>query len=652
MDRDLSRSRAILISNGIYRDLGIPDLPATAGCIPAMQALLTSDLCGWPPDRVESLPEVAAPHELARSLVELVKGAQDVLVLYYAGHGMRTATGQLALALGDSSADRELLPHTAILYEAVARILRRCSAATKLVILDCCHAELGNKDNYQTQSADIDAEPVDGLYCIWASKQWEKARSPLDGGLPYFTDAFIQVVRAGIPGKPPKLTIDQIFTELRARMLRADLPEPAQSGIRDAHHWPFARNAAPPETHRDPDRELALLTQRLAESEGLKAAADAQVLALQAELESLKVQASRADTAQEKREFNEAIDTAERLLEDTMADTAAWTDSPSSSPAAMNRSVTETLEVLADSLRKDDMTGIRGAVDRLKRHLASQERLADREACRQVIFGRGLLKDRLGLHPSARASVYRVLLKLAFDPPLTYASYCEIERAIGGRPGGALRSVLLKEFLFASFIPFILVAKAQPGFRDQELVVLLFKQGQGIQPTVPVDEVAGLADSIRPDHRVTVYDFAVRYLRDTAEDPWRELRRRGYLAETLEALFPGNIKEQRPRLQETLRLGYGERLSPDQVRDLFDHSGPHPTAALEDVARSMAASPRAVKLIAQQAAFARLSNAGYAEDALILKRGAVERSRWPIRKRTQALWRLSRPSGRHWSGGD
>jgi hypothetical protein len=306
-----------------------------------------------------------------------------------------------------------------------------------------------------------------------------------------------------------------------------------------------------------------------------------------------------------------------------------------------DRSVTETLEVLADSLRKDDMAGIRGAVDRLKRHLASQERLADREAYRQVIFKLGLLKDRLGLNPSTRASVYRVLLKLAFDTPLTYASYCEIEHAIGGRPGGALRSVLLKEFIFSSFIPFILVAKAQPGFRDQELVVLLFKQGQGIQPTVPVDEVAGLAGSIRPKHRVTVYEFAVRYLRHTSEDSWRELRRRGYLAETLEALFPGNIKEQRPYLQETLRLGYGERLSPDQIRDLFDHSGPHPTAALEDVARSMAASPKAVKLIAQQAAFARLSSAGYAEDALILTRGRVQRSRPPIRQTVRLIPRAT-----------
>ena len=297
-----------------------------------MKALLAGDLCGWPTDQVESLQDVSAPPELARQLVEMVKDVEDVLLLYYAGHGMRTTTGQLALALRESSANPELLPHTAIMYEAIARILRRCPAATKLVILDCCHAELGNKANYQFQSADIDGEPVDGLYFIGASKQYEKAKSPLAGGLPYFTEAFIQVVRTGIPGKPPQLTIDQIFTELRARMLRASLPEPVQSGIRDAHHWPFARNTARPETHRDPEREVVVLTQRIAEltaaSDARIRAADAQIQALQAEaaelaeeLDRLKAQASdtRDMTTNEQRELRSAIVTAERMLDNTVA---------------------------------------------------------------------------------------------------------------------------------------------------------------------------------------------------------------------------------------------------------------------------------------------------------------------------------------------
>jgi len=326
--RDLSRSRAILISNATYRDRDIPNLPGAARCVPAMSKLLTSNLCGWPASRLTALQEVAAPSALAVELIEQVKDVQDVLLLYYVGHGMRTSDGKLALALADSYADSERLPHTAITYEGIARILRRCPATTKIVILDCCHAELANRVQYQFQSAEvIDAEPVDGLYFIGASRMRESARSPLDGGLPYFTEAFIDVVRDGIPGKPAQVTIDQIFTELRSRLIRASRPEPVQSGIRDAHHWPFARNAAPPQTHRDLEAENATLARQLAEARSLHAASEVRMAALRSEVSDLKTQLNKATTARSKRELQNAIDSAERQIEDT-ASAANTQDAP------------------------------------------------------------------------------------------------------------------------------------------------------------------------------------------------------------------------------------------------------------------------------------------------------------------------------------
>ena len=67
-----------------------------------MAQLLTGDLCGWPPDRITPLVDVAAPHNLATLMVDAVRDAQDVLVVYYVGHGIRTSEGQLALAVGVS----------------------------------------------------------------------------------------------------------------------------------------------------------------------------------------------------------------------------------------------------------------------------------------------------------------------------------------------------------------------------------------------------------------------------------------------------------------------------------------------------------------------------------------------------------------------
>lgn len=208
----------------------------------------------------------AGTHELASRVVDAVRDAEDVLLVYYVGHGLRTSEGQLALTLRETDPHPELLAHTGMLYENLAKILRGCRAATKLVILDCCHAELGNKAHYVFQSADLaDAYPVDGLYFIGASAKDKKAKAPLGGTLTYFTDAFITVVNQGIPRYPATLRLDQIFLELRARLVRANLPEPVESGTRGARQFPFARNAAPPDTHQDPETELARVRQQLAE---------------------------------------------------------------------------------------------------------------------------------------------------------------------------------------------------------------------------------------------------------------------------------------------------------------------------------------------------------------------------------------------------
>jgi hypothetical protein len=301
-----------------------------------------------------------------------------------------------------------------------------------------------------------------------------------------------------------------------------------------------------------------------------------------------------------------------------------------------DRSVTETLEDLADSLRKQDRAAVGAGVERLRRHLASQDdrsRAADREKCRQLVLRHGMLKDRPALGPEIKARLYKVLLQLAFGAPLTYASYCEIERSVGDPPRGTLRSVLLG-FKFSSFIPLLLTAKAEPASWEQGLAAVLVQSG--IAPTVPIDEVAQLAGSIRPEHRAMAYDFAAYYLRG-AQDPWSELKERGYLAETLEELFPGNLRQQQPRIAATLRFMYGDRLSAGQISDLFGDSRLHPTAALEQAVRGMSASPRADREIARQAAFARISSAGYEDDARVLAEGTDERDRPPLRERVRQL---------------
>src|SRR5215467_890572 len=112
MVRDLSRARAILIGNASYESPGIENLPTARGCVTAMARLLEGQLCGWPADRVTELVDVAAPHVLAQRVIAAVRDAEDVLLVYYVGHGMSTRNGRLALALGETDPDPEALPYT------------------------------------------------------------------------------------------------------------------------------------------------------------------------------------------------------------------------------------------------------------------------------------------------------------------------------------------------------------------------------------------------------------------------------------------------------------------------------------------------------------------------------------------------------------
>jgi Protein of unknown function (DUF3662)/Inner membrane component of T3SS, cytoplasmic domain/Caspase domain len=281
VDRDLSRSRAILIGNSVFRPgSGIAALPPAMRCVDAMSQLLTSDLCGWPDDRITQLVNVASPPDLARSLVTAVRGVEDTLLVYYVGHGLSNAQGKLTLALADTDSQYQMLPHTGMPYETVASILSDSPARTKLVILDCCHAELATVHNYVFQSGDADlAEiyPVDGLYFIGASKKFEKAVSPLGGALTYFTETFIDVVRTGIPNQAPMLRLDQIFVELRKLLLIRQLPEPVESGAKGARQFPFARNAAPPTTYVDYEAEYARLLDQEARARVREAALKADI---------------------------------------------------------------------------------------------------------------------------------------------------------------------------------------------------------------------------------------------------------------------------------------------------------------------------------------------------------------------------------------
>jgi hypothetical protein len=273
-----------------------------------------------------------------------------------------------------------------------------------------------------------------------------------------------------------------------------------------------------------------------------------------------------------------------------------------------DKPVEVTLGELGDLLRDHDQKTIPSVVKRLWRYAASQPDPAKREAYRQIITERRLLRNHPDIDPRTKASVYRVLLSLAFETPLTYPSYCRIEDAAGGPLHSALRNELLKQLEFASYQPWLLAAIAEPDFTDEKIMEGLAEMG--VSPTLPIHELQVGVGNLRPEHRPVLYDFAIEYLTAYAVDPRAELKFRGNLVNTLEAVFPGDRQAKRIRLEKTLTLVYGRPLRRNQIKELFEDPATSPTRALEAAVKSLSPD-KAARFIAEQAADASDRHGGY-----------------------------------------
>jgi acetyl-CoA synthetase len=304
-----------------------------------MIGMLTGPLCGWPRERLLELGNERSPGDLPDQIITAFDGITDVALFYYVGHGQISPDDQLCLGLVQSRPEANRRAATSLRFSDVRQALQDSSATSKIVILDCCFAGLAASNTLAGLANDVlDKTAGTGAYTMAATSAYATAWYEDDPAQArpqtFFTKYLVDLVEAGIPGQPSRLQLDQLYRHLRDSLAADKRPVPGNRVVNDAREFVFAYNAAPPQTHHDPERELALLSQRLAESESRRAAADAQIQALQAqaaersrELERLTELAasSRPHTAEQQRQLKDAIDEATRRLDDTKAAEAAAT---------------------------------------------------------------------------------------------------------------------------------------------------------------------------------------------------------------------------------------------------------------------------------------------------------------------------------------
>jgi predicted restriction endonuclease len=228
---DPQTSRAVLIGTSEYTQLH--DLPGVEENLKAFSGILQDRfLCGLPPEHCELVRNPTTPGEMVDPVAEFAHEAADVLLVYFAGHGLLHAnTGELYLACPDSDS-RSI--HKAVPYGYIRDQFRESSARRKIVILDCCYS--GKALNTAMAAPDAasrfaDNAMLSGTYLMVASAENKQANA----GDIYtaFSGQLIELIQNGIPEEPDLLSLDALFKAARAALDDQGMPVPQR---REKYH--------------------------------------------------------------------------------------------------------------------------------------------------------------------------------------------------------------------------------------------------------------------------------------------------------------------------------------------------------------------------------------------------------------------------------
>jgi Caspase domain len=233
-------SRAVLIGSDDYRDM--ERLPAVVRNLDRLSELLGSpELWGLPSKNCTVLRNPASPAEVLDLIHDAAAAAKDTLVVYYAGHGLVDPhTDDLYLALPESSVSRL---YSAVRFDDVRReLVTVSSAASKVVILDCCYSGRAMAGGMSGPAEMADQARIEGTYLMTASADTVKAQAPIGEEFTAFTGELVHVLDRGLLDGPDLLNLETLFWHVRKELVAKRRPVPQQRAGNDGGMIVLGRN--------------------------------------------------------------------------------------------------------------------------------------------------------------------------------------------------------------------------------------------------------------------------------------------------------------------------------------------------------------------------------------------------------------------------
>ncbi|MEU6860150.1 DivIVA domain-containing protein [Glycomyces sp. NPDC046736] len=234
---DGSKSRALLMGTAFYEHLD--DVPQSGNNLRALQDALMVHT-GLPRERCTRLLDPRDLTEVGAAVTSATAEAEELLLVYYSGHGLVDSYGKLHLALPQTSQSHAAW--SGIPFETLHNELRYAPAQTKVLILDCCFSGIATDvlgDETGTLMGQI---RVGGTFTLASSPANSPSYAPRGSAHTAFTGALLEVFAKGSESADEFLTLDDLYRELLNVTREQGLPEPQRCVTRTAEQLSLLRN--------------------------------------------------------------------------------------------------------------------------------------------------------------------------------------------------------------------------------------------------------------------------------------------------------------------------------------------------------------------------------------------------------------------------
>ena len=215
---------ALLIGVSEFADAALANLPAVLRDINAVQAVLShAEMGGFDEVRLLENPE-RQPMEEAIDALFRNRQKDDLVLLYFSGHGIKDDTGKFSLAT--RLTEKHRLRITAVAASFVHDVMSSSRSRRQVVILDCCFSGAFATGMMAKDDSSVDVKAQlggEGRAVLTASSAVEYAFAQQDEELSVYTRFLVEGIRTGAADtdNDGHITVDELHTYAQRKVQEA-----------------------------------------------------------------------------------------------------------------------------------------------------------------------------------------------------------------------------------------------------------------------------------------------------------------------------------------------------------------------------------------------------------------------------------------------